>query len=678
MANKLTDEDIGKIIARAISQTKDYTDNKLSAERQEVLKYYNGELPGPMFKGDSSHVSRDVHDVVNAMRADIEESFSAHNRVVEFEADYNHTADDSKQATNYCRQTFFKENDGSDVMYTTITDGLLARIGVVKVYYDEEIEVEEYEFEDVTVAEADILVTSLSKPEIDSESLTLNEDGTYSGVVKNNVSNKKIVVENIQPENFLIENNAISVEKAKFVAHRVKKTRSWFVENYGEDVAEDIDYRNDEDVNDTLERTMRRDFAYTDDDLELDDSQMEATLYECYALLDVDGIGTSKLWKVNYCSGKVLDKERVAFKPFAVFVPLPIPHTFIGENYAHSIIPIQKAKTVSYRQTLNHNLMTSNPRYMVESNGLMNPAELLDNRFGGVVNVRNMNSIAPLPTPNLNPYIMPFLGMLNEDKEQLSGITKLSQGMNKDALSTQNAEGKVEMLMSAAQTKRKVIGRKFGDFMKDIFYLIYNTAIDYVDQETLVEVSGVQAEVNPSAWKRRNPATVQLTLGYAERDQKAMELQNLHMALSQDPSFQGQYTQAGKDKLVRQILELRGIPDTESILMPLDQVEPPQPDPMQEIAMQREQLSLQHLQKQIEQMDIRAQIELLEAQTKADIAATKRMAVEIDNARVGNAMEVAQGKLALEAQRTEATIWKEEQEVMLAAQAEQQTAIFNP
>lgn len=679
MAKAKTDEEIGKIIARAISDTEDYVDGTLAAERTNVLRFYNGELPKPI-NGDPSYVSRDVHDVTDTMRANIVEAFSAHNRIVKFEASKKDGGDDAKQATAYCQQSFFKENDGAEVIYTTVTDGLMARIGVVKVYHEEDIDVEEYDFVGATLDEMNLEIAQDPELVIDEETIEFDATtNTYSAKAKKTIVHNRVVVENIQPNDFLIDNNARHVDKAKFVAHRTKQSRSWFVTNYGEDIADEINYGVDEHFTSAYDREIKlQSLTNIDDELELDESTREATLYECYVMLDVENTGKSQLWKVNYCSGKVLDKERVAFRPFAVFVPLPMGHTFIGENYAEQIIQIQIAKTISARQMLKYNLTNSNPRYMVARDGLLNPKELMDNRSGGIVNVERLDAIAPLPPLPMNPMIMPMIQMFNDDKEHISGVTKLSQGMNKDALSTQNAEGKVEMLISAAQSKQKDIARKFGDFIQDCFYLIYNTALDYVPTATIVETSGVEAEVNPTQWKRRNPSTIQLTLGYAEREREAAELTNLHMLLSQDPGFQAQYSPENRYELYAKIMESRGFVDYESYLTPPQMMPPPEPDPNAEFEMQQKQLSLQLMQAQIQQMQTNAEIEMAKIQNEARLTAIKEMEAETDRMRVANAMEVNQGKLGLDAQRTEAEIWKQQEEVAMAAQADTQTAILNP
>ena len=78
-------------------------------------------------------------------------------------------------------------------------------------------------------------------------------------------------------------------------------------------------------------------------------------------------------------------------------------------------------------------MVTNNPRYTVVKGGLTNPRELIDNRVGGIVNVTRPDAIHPMPQASLNPFVFQTIQMLDEDKEDTSGVSRLSQGLNKDA-----------------------------------------------------------------------------------------------------------------------------------------------------------------------------------------------------------------------------------------------------
>ena len=165
----------------------------------------------------------------------------------------------------------------------------------------------------------------------------------------------------------------------------------------------------------------------------------------------------------------LLEVEEVDRKPFIVFCPLPIPHSFYGSNFADKLCATQNARTVLTRSILDHAMITNNPRYMVTKGGLTNPRELIDNRVGGLVNVTRPDAIAPLPQASLNPFVFQTLEALDQDAE-LTGVSRLSQGLNKDAISKQNSAAMVEQLTTMSQQRQKIIARNFANhFVKPLF-----------------------------------------------------------------------------------------------------------------------------------------------------------------------------------------------------------------
>lgn len=661
---KLTDEEIAGIVAKAISNSETYNDSTLAAERTLVDRYYRGEEPKPMHKGDSKYVSRDVFDSVDTARATVLEAFSASNRIVTFRPERGESAADAKQATEYARHTFFKRNPGDDILYGALTDGLKARIAVAKVYYKEHTTTTDYDFKNLTPEELTMQVQkfdnyTFTKTAIDPDT------GLYSGTYQVEDSEKGIKVDLVQPEDFLISGGASSVFTAKFVAHRVSHTKSWFVEKYGESVTDDMNFSESDSGLFDWEKQQRLEQLGIDPNLDsFDEENQEAVLYECYIRLDIDGDGKTELWKVDYASNVVLDKERVSFAPFATFVPMPIPHTFIGENFAKSVIPIQNARTVLVRQIINHALITNNPRQQVLTGTLANPAELLDNRLGGIVNVRRLDGIAPIPQAALNPYIFSLIQMIDSDKEEVTGVSKLSQGLNKDAISTQNSQGMVEQLISASQQRTKTIARRFGIFVRDLFFLIYNTAADYIDEDTFVDVTGSYAPVHPSSWQHRTVASVELTLGYGEMEAQAQKLMQIDAQYSQDPGLQGLYSPQNRYEMQRRILEKRGIEDIENILTPPDKVPPQQPDPAQELKMQNLQLQNQYLQAQIAAMNAKPQ--------------NDQFANATDRARVSNDMQIKQINAGINRLRTQHEIELDNAEFAAAQTMPDARAIIDP
>src|SRR3546814_5080548 len=113
-------------------------------------------------------------------------------------------------------------------------------------------------------------------------------------------------------------------------------------------------------------------------------------------------------------------------------------------------------------------------------------------RMGGVVNVRSLtDSVAPLPSGSINPYVPQVIAMVDSDREDTTGISRLSQGLDKKALSHQNSAGLVEQLTSNSQGRTKIIARNFAlQFVSQLYLKVYQLVIEKATEEKLIENAG--------------------------------------------------------------------------------------------------------------------------------------------------------------------------------------------
>lgn len=657
MAKKMSESQLISVLAKAIADSEQINDGKLAKERELVAKYYRGELPEPMNKGDSKYVSRDVFDAVDSMRATTLEAFMASSRIVFFRPEKGETVAEAKQATEYCRHVFFKENDGENIMYEALTEGLMNRFVVAKVYHDETTEEDEFEFENLSAEELTLATDGIDAEFYDT---TVDPDtGFISGSYSVNRKAGGIRIEIIQPEDILVASNTTCLRKAKYIIHRTSKTRSELLkQGYDKDKVEDLTFGENSSLT-NYEKQLRNDPIgdVLTDFTAYDPASEETVLYELYIHLDREGSGKSALWKICYSQGVILAEEKVKEHPFVGFVPIPTPHTFHGENFAKGVIPIQNARTVLIRQIINHTIITNNPRLQVMNGTVQNPSELIDNRFGGIVNVRRMDGIAPIQQNPLNPFVFNLISMIDEDKEEVTGVSKLSQGMNKDAISTQNAQGMVEQLISQSQQRQKIIARRFGAFIRDLFLKIYQTAVDFVEQAEYVEVTGGFVEVNPQSWHNRTPASVELTLGYGERQAEYMKYMEIDNYLRSDPVLSAGYGYDRRYEVLTRAFENHGIEDIQTLLVPPDEYQQPPPNPLEAAEAALKQAQAQLMMAQAEATMMKAQAEVLKAQTDGQYKAAD---------------------IQLDARRLSVEEFVAVEEMKLAQTADTQSATYNP
>lgn len=632
----MTKEQLSAVLEQQIRTSVGYYDSKLSKEREKVLDYYNALLPKPHHQGNSKYVSMDVYDAVESAKAYLLETFAAGRRIVSFDPIDGEDVDQAKVATDYCDHVVFTQNEGFDIFAEAITDGLMARVGVAKVYWDTLSENIEEEFSNLSLEEVSVLEQQGNYDEFEPE---LNEEtGLYDGSISRTEDKSKVRIEVLPPEEFLITAQAKDIESAPFVAHRTKKTYSELLKE-GYEIS-DVKGLGDSDESsmDMHPEVLARFESIGADNLDLNGELQTQSkyilVYECYVSLDFKGDGKTCLYRVVKAGGKILEMEEVDHKPFVAFRPLPVPHSFYGSNYAARVIPTQNARTVLTRSILDHTIITNNPRMQVVKGALVNPKELLENRLGGLVNVTRPDGLLPMPQAPLNPFVYQTIQMLESDKEQTTGISKLSQGMNKDALSKQNSEAMVEGLVSLSQQRQKIVARNFANqFIKPLYLLVYRLVNSNEKREKIVKVAGDFIRVTPADWKERNEATVEMRLGYGEQEREAQKYVAIHAMLSQDPSVAPLYAMPNKYKMLQIILEKGGVPNPLDFLTDPATLPPPQPDPMMvaQMQMQKQTLDIQARQVSVgeEKVKVMGEIEAMslrmqEMKNKMDAMAKER------------------------------------------------------
>lgn len=632
---KLDDEGIVTILDSNIRRSVGYYDSQISRERKKAVDYYNATLPKKAHDGNSSYVSMDVYDAVESMKAQLLETFAAGNKTVRFSPQ---NADDVTMAevcTEYTDYVANRQNDMYSTMQTAIHDGLIARAGIVKVYWKEQTESHLEYVEDLTEDELDaVLAQENTEIEDLEESL-----GFYTGDIRVTRDTSQVVVESVAPEEFLIEPQAKSLDDVLFCAHRTSMTISELrAMGYDDEIISKIGEHEDVDMETDPEVLSRHEEVGSDRGFNAtgyQDQVRSVTVHECYTMMDIEATGEAELYRMVKAGNVLLEKEKVARKPFVAFIPLPIPHAFWGNNFASKVVPIQNARTVLTRSILDHAMITNNPRYVVTKGGVTNPRELIDGRVGGIVNVTRPDAIMPMQQAPLNPFIFNTIKMLDEDKEDTTGVSRLSQGTNKDAVSKQNSAAMVEQLATMSQQRQKIIARNFANgFLKPLYQLIYQLCVDNESDEKIVELAGEYVQISPSQWADKRDVTVELALGYGEQEKVSQKYMAMHQAFVNDPALSKMYTPDGQYRLISHVMEQTGIKNVSDYLTSPEQLPPEQPDPAAEMQMQmaQKQLELQERQtalaEQKQQMDAQmAQMKLQLDQMKAQ----QNFAIQSDN-----------------------------------------------
>jgi len=622
----MSDDDILKALDVNIKSAIGYYDSELSKERKKVTDYYNAALPRPQHEGNSKYISQDVYTGVQAMTANLLETFAAGHKIVKFAPQNPDDIEMARVCSSYTEHVMFKQNDGLGLFQSVIMDGLMARVGVAKVFWDNRSEFQEETFSSLTSDELDLLLAGDDVTLIESEA---DDSGLLTGTIEREIDTSQVCIMPVPPEEFIIEPQAKSLDDVDFVAHRTTKSLTELRQmGYDEDKIANIG-SDDEDVTletdpEILARFDHIGASRKNDAYGYIDQVREVMVYECYVNLDPDATGEATLHKVCKAGNQILEIEKVDRRPFMVFCPLPTPHSFFGSSFAGKLIPTQNAKTVLTRGVLDHTVISNAPRFIVTKGAVVSPKEITDARVGGIINTTRPDAITPMPQAPLNPFIFQTINMLNEDAEDKSSVSSLSTGLNKDVISKQNSAQMVEQLVTMSQQRMKIMARLFAQqFLKPLAYEVYRLVVENEQAMKIVEIAGNFVPIDPRTWAEKRDVTIEMHLGVSEQEKEAQKHLALHQLMTQDPTLAPLYSLENKYNMMKAVLEANGILNVDEYLTNPAMLPPPQPNPAQEMQMAMAQKQLEIQERQTVVAENKVTLDAQKAQTKAELDEAK-------------------------------------------------------
>lgn len=126
--------------------------SKLSGERTDAQMYYLGNMDKdmPAEDGRSRVVSMDVMEAIEGIMPSMMEIFGSGDQVVRFDPVGPEDEEAADQETDYINHVFMNQNPGWLILYSFIKDALLSKVGVVKVWWEENEREETETYYDLT------------------------------------------------------------------------------------------------------------------------------------------------------------------------------------------------------------------------------------------------------------------------------------------------------------------------------------------------------------------------------------------------------------------------------------------------------------------------------------------------------------------------------------------------
>jgi hypothetical protein len=115
------------------------TSAQLAEDRADAMDYYLGNMQKdmPAQEGRSRAVSTDVADTIEGILPSLMDIFAGSDEVVRFEPVGPEDEEAAQQETDYVNHVFMQQNPGFMTLYSFLKDGLLSKVGLVKVWWEE-------------------------------------------------------------------------------------------------------------------------------------------------------------------------------------------------------------------------------------------------------------------------------------------------------------------------------------------------------------------------------------------------------------------------------------------------------------------------------------------------------------------------------------------------------------
>jgi hypothetical protein len=651
-----TEAELMAIVDPLVARSTSWVDTQLSSERSRMQRYYDGQLPKRQHEGSSSYVSSDVYDGIESMKSQLLEVFAGGHDIVRFQPLNENDVDVARLETSYVAYLIMNENHGFDRFSDVIDDSLKNRNGIVQYYWETKIDRDEHTFERMALDDVQALA---AQEDVDIDA-TFDEDSdesapTYSGTWTRIIDNSGLRIENVPPEEYFSDGSKKRRQDGARGRKTLKTRAALVAEGYDKAKVAALPVQNELEFDSERQERDREtnDFGIKSDAAQPDLEQV--MVYETFIQLSLRGNGTSALYRIIHAGGQMFEMDEVEHDNFLDFMPLRRPHSQFGNNFAKRIVPTQNARTVLTRAILDHTATTTNPRWTVLNNSLANPKELLDNRLRGIVNVKARDGIGVLPYPNMNPFTFQTLEMLKGNKEETTGISSLSQGLNKDAISSQNSAGLVDNLITVSQTRQKIVARNFAMFLSDLFLACRKLVLENATKKAVFEFDNTFQSIDPKLWTPSRKVQVSLHVGYGEQEKEAAKYAQLWGMLSNDPKASMFCPPDKQYKLLTDGMKKNGFANFVDYVITPDQIKPPGPDPMEmkklEIEDKKAQAALLTAQAAMAKAEGHHQIDVLNVQVKEMLAHIKDFTAQRDADRkdmdIANKVNVSQREITL-------------------------------
>lgn len=658
---KMDDKTFQSLINDHMVDAVNYYDTEYSRERSETLDYYLGEPFGNEVENRSQVVATEVSDTIEFIMPQLMKVFQSSDHFARFVAREPEDIRAAEQATDLVNYVINNDNNGFVNLYSWFKDALLFKVGVLKVFWEENVQVVDEKYQDLSEEELTILLDD-SDVEVVSQSINevgvINDDVevdgeidpideiplaiTYDVEIKRRKNSGKTKIMNVPPEEFLFSRRSVSLETADFVAHRSSMKVGDLVDlGYDYDTILSHSGYNDIDNEAEVQQRFQDVEAGTRHESKNDPTMYECLVTEMYIRADYDGDGIPELRRVlSVGEGHfILENEAFDHIPFCILSPILMPHRMVGRSVAEMVKDLQLIKSTILRQLLDNMYLTNNSRVGVVE-GQVNLEDLLSARPGNIVRMRAPGMVQPLAVPQIGTAGFNMLEYIDQVRDQRTGFSKASLGLDPKVLQSTTASA-VNSTIQGAQLKTEMIARVFAETgCRDLAKIVLHLCQKHMTKERVIRIRNEYVAIDPRAWENEFDVSVEVGLGNGkEEDKMAMLLQ---VAGKQEQLIQtlGMSNPVVKPSqyvnTLSKIIEMAGFKDTSQFFNSAEQID---------------QILAQQEQSQSQQGGMSQEFEIERQKLQADIALEREkmmLELELEREKFAQTMQLRREELQAE------------------------------
>lgn len=615
---KMTDAELLSFLDDEARQAHLFNDGELQEERTRAMRAYTREPYGNEEEGRSAVVSSDVFDAVEGMLPDLIEVFTSSDKAVVFEPVGPEDEESAEQVTNACNYVFYKQNNGFLILYTALKDALLLKTGSVKWFWEkkrtptfntyravdemqlasflaenhdaeviekEEVEPEAQELAQYEQTAAEMLMQGMLPPELPKR---------YTVKIKTVEEKGKCCIVAIPPEELQVSRRHDSplLDDCPYVCHVTRRSVSE-IREMGFDVdSSEVKAAVYENVTDYRENNGGRFDDWEDEDT-ADESMVRGYLRDEYVLCDYDGDGIAERRHIIRLGDRVLLNEECGHVPIAAWSPYLMTHAFNGMSVADLVEDFQRIHTTIMRQQIDNLYLANNQETVVLTDKQGNPQanidDLLNRRPGGLIREYSTGAVRPYSERWQGIEAMPMLEQLQGAKENRTGWTRYSQGLDGDSLN-KTATG-AQMIMNASQKRMKLMARIAAEcLVAPMFRGIFKTLSDNGMEQLSYRLNGKFVKFDPQGWRDQYDMSINVGIGTGDVQQQSqflLQISQAQAAVAGSPYAKQLLSPKQIFNVQARLAENAGFKNPEEFWVDPDTVpednSPPPPDPKVEL-----------------------------------------------------------------------------------------------